>query len=70
MKSLCLVLGDQLTRGLSALDGIDQAHDIIFMAEVEQETRYVPHHKQKIVLILSAMRHFAKTLRQERFQVH
>jgi len=70
MKSLCLVLGDQLTKGLSALDGIDPARDIIFMAEVEQETRYVPHHKQKIVLILSAMRHFAETLRQEGFQVH
>ena len=70
MKSLCLVLGDQLTKGVSALDGIDRARDIIFMAEVEQETRYVPHHKQKIVLILSAMRHFAEALRQEGFQVH
>jgi deoxyribodipyrimidine photolyase-related protein len=70
MKSLRLVLGDQLTRGLSALDGIDPAHDIILMAEVEEETRYVPHHKQKIVLILSAMRHFAEDLRREGFQVH
>ncbi len=70
MKSLRLVLGDQLSRGLSALDGLDPAHDIIFMAEVEQETRYVPHHKQKIVLILSAMRHFAEMLRQEGLQVH
>jgi deoxyribodipyrimidine photolyase-related protein len=70
MKSLRLVLGDQLTRGLSALEGADPARDIIFMAEVEEETRYVAHHKQKIVLILSAMRHFAVELRQEGFQVH
>lgn len=70
MKSLRLVLGDQLTRGLSALDGIDPARDIVFMAEVAQETAYVPHHKQKIVLILSAMRHFAEELTRKGLQVH
>ena len=47
MKSLRLVLGDQLTRSLSALDGLDPAQDVVFMAEVAQETTYVPHHKQK-----------------------
>jgi len=30
---------------------------------------YVKHHKQKIVLVLSAMRHFADELRQEGFSV-
>lgn len=34
------------------------------MMEVAEETTYVPHHKQKIVLVLSAMRHFAEALRQ------
>ena len=33
------------------------------MMEVVQETTYVRHHKQKIVLVLSAMRHFADVLR-------
>ncbi|MEY4255466.1 MAG: hypothetical protein RLZZ141_693 [Pseudomonadota bacterium] len=47
MTSLRLVLGDQLSRDLSALEGINPAQDIIFMAEVAQETTYVPHHKQK-----------------------
>ena len=70
MTSLRLVFGDQLSRTLSALEGIDPAKDIIFMAEVAQETTYVPHHKQKIVLILSAMRHFAEALKQEGFKVH
>lgn len=70
MTSLRLVLGDQLSRDLSALEGINPAQDIIFMAEVAQETTYVPHHKQKIVLILSAMRHFAEALKQEGFKVH
>jgi deoxyribodipyrimidine photolyase-related protein len=70
MKSLRLVLGDQLTRSLSALDGMDPAQDVVFMAEVAQETTYVPHHKQKIVLILSAMRHFAEELISEGLRVH
>ena len=70
MKSLRLVLGDQLTRNLSALDGLDPAEDIVFMVEVAQETTYVPHHKQKIVLILSAMRHFAAELISEGVRVH
>lgn len=29
-----------------------------------EENSYVRHHKQKIVLVLAAMRHFAETLRQ------
>jgi deoxyribodipyrimidine photolyase-related protein len=70
MKSLRLVLGDQLTRDLSALDGLDGAHDIVVMIEAAQETTYVPHHKQKIVLILSAMRHFAAALMREGLRVH
>lgn len=60
--TLRLVLGDQLTRGLSALDGLDPASDVVLMAEVAEETGYVRHHKQKIVLILAAMRHFAADL--------
>ena len=62
MKSLRLVLSDQLTHSLSALDYLDPMQDVVFMAEVAEETTYVPHHKQKIALILSAMRHFAEEL--------
>lgn len=32
------------------------------MAEVQEENTYVPHHKKKIALVLSAMRHFAREL--------
>ncbi len=69
MTALRLVLGDQLTRSLSALSDIDPAQDIVLMAEVHDETTYVRHHKQKVVLVLSAMRHFAESLRTEGLQV-
>jgi deoxyribodipyrimidine photolyase-like uncharacterized protein len=60
--ALRVVLGDQLTPGLSALEGLDPARDRVLMMEVMAECTYVPHHPQKIILILSAMRHFARAL--------
>jgi deoxyribodipyrimidine photolyase-related protein len=69
MKTLRLILGDQLNRDISALEGIDIRTDVILMAEVMQEATYVRHHKQKIAFILSAMRHFAEELKSEGFQV-
>ena len=65
MKTLRFILGDQLTRSISSLDGLDKANDVVLMVEVWDETTYAPHHKQKIVLVLSAMRHFADELRKE-----
>jgi deoxyribodipyrimidine photolyase-related protein len=60
--TLRVVLGDQCTPGLSALDGLDAAHDTVLMAEVMAECTYVRHHPIKIALVLSAMRHFAEAL--------
>ena len=60
---LILVLGDQLSPALSALGAGDPAHDVVVMAEVMGEGTHVPHHPQKIALILSAMRKFAGALR-------
>lgn len=62
-RRLHLILGDQLTHDISALRDLDPAHDVVLMAEVRAEGVYVPHHRQKIALILSAMRHFAGELR-------
>jgi deoxyribodipyrimidine photolyase-related protein len=39
------------------------AGDVVLMAEVMGECRYVPHHPKKIVLVLAAMRHFCAALR-------
>ncbi|MHB2167469.1 cryptochrome/photolyase family protein [Alsobacter sp. R-9] len=69
MTTLRLILGDQLTRSVSALHGLDPARDTVLMVEVADETRYVRHHRQKIVLVLSAMRHFAAALRAEGIRV-
>ena len=66
---LIFVLGDQLSRGLSALRDIDPAQDVVLLVEVAEEATYVPHHKQKIVMILAAMRHFAAQLRAEGIRV-
>lgn len=62
MKTLRLVLGDQLTPTLTALDDLDPARDVVLMAEVMGEATYVGHHQQKIALVFSAMRHFAAEL--------
>ncbi|WP_398477675.1 cryptochrome/photolyase family protein [Tardiphaga sp.] len=64
MRCLRLVLGDQLTRNVASLQDYEDG-DVVVMAEVAGETTYVKHHKQKIVFVLSAMRHFAEELRAE-----
>ncbi len=63
--ALRVVLGDQLTRSLASLEDIDPARDTVLMVEVRDECTYVRHHQKKIVLILSAMRHFAARLGDE-----
>ncbi len=60
---LRIIFGDQLSHAIPALTGLDPARDVVLMMEVMEENAYVPHHKQKIVLVLSAMRHFADELR-------
>ena len=62
MSTLRIVLGDQLSRGLSSLRDYVPG-DTVLMMEVVEEATYVPHHKQKLVFIFSAMRHFADELR-------
>ncbi|MGE4306161.1 MAG: cryptochrome/photolyase family protein [Novosphingobium sp.] len=68
-KTLVPILGDQLTRTLASLRGQTKADTVVLMMEVRDETTYVKHHKQKIALILSAMRHFAAELEQAGWQV-
>ncbi|WP_166258135.1 cryptochrome/photolyase family protein [Marinobacter salicampi] len=70
MTNLILILGDQLTTDLSALKAADPNRDLVVMAEVHSEATYTNHHKKKLVLVFSAMRHFADQLSGEGWQVH
>jgi deoxyribodipyrimidine photolyase-related protein len=67
VTTIRLVLGDQLTRSVSSLKDLPLADpsQVVLMVEVQAEATYVPHHRQKVAFILSAMRHFAEMLRAE-----
>ena len=69
MKTLRLILGDQLSDKISSLSGCNKKTDIIMLCEVGEEARYVKHHKKKVAFLFSAMRHFAESLRQRDYQV-
>ncbi|MBX3633956.1 MAG: cryptochrome/photolyase family protein [Rubrivivax sp.] len=63
LRSLVLVLGDQLDLDAAAFDGFDAARDTVWMAEVAEESTHVWSSKPRIVMFLAAMRHFAQALR-------
>ncbi len=71
MTTVRLVLGDQLTRGVSSLSDLrpGDTSQVVLMVEVQEEATYVPHHRQKVAFILAAMRHFAEALRAEGIRV-
>lgn len=63
LRSLVLILGDQLDLGAAAFDGFDAGRDMVWMAEATEESTHVWSSKQRIAVFLSAMRHFARSLR-------
>lgn len=67
--ALRLVLGDQLSDNLSALADADLARDQVLMVESRVEATAWKHHKQKLVIVWSAMRQFAERLRARGFDV-
>ena len=67
--ALRLVLGDQLSDSLSALSGLDPASDLVLMTESVAEATAWKHHKQKLILVWSAMRQFADRLRARGIRV-
>ena len=70
IRHLVIVLGDQLDHDSSALDGFDPARDLIWMAEVAEESTHVWSAKPRIAIFLSAMRHFAAELRERGLPLH
>jgi deoxyribodipyrimidine photolyase-related protein len=70
LRHLVIVLGDQLDANASALSDFDASQDMLWMAEVREESTHVPSSRQRTVLFLSAMRHFAHEQRALGRQVH
>ena len=70
VRTLVIVLGDQLDLDAAAFDGFDPAHDAVWMAEAAEESTHVWSGKQRTALFLSAMRHFAQALRAANRPLH
>ncbi len=64
LRSLVIVLGDQLDLHAAAFDGFDPQQDAVWMAEVAEESTHVWSTQQRTAVFLSAMRHFAVALAQ------
>lgn len=62
---LILILGDQLNLHSPCLNDINPNRDHIVMIEAIEESSAIWSSKQRIVLFLSAMRHFAEELKQK-----
>lgn len=71
MKTGVWVLGDQLWTGQSALQSCenDRENTPVFFIESLNHAQQLPYHLQKLVLVWSAMRHFAEELRQDGWTV-
>lgn len=70
IRRLCVILGDQLNRDSALFDDFDSTQDLLWMAEVQEESTHVPSNKQRSVMFLAAMRHFAQQLRDEKLPLH
>jgi len=68
-KNLILILGDQLSMKNPALASARPGIDTLVLAEVAEEASYVRHNRHKMVLLFSAMRHFAAESRTAGFEV-
>lgn len=69
MKKLVPLFADHLSLDLSVLKQIDKKEALILMVEVKEEADHVPHHRRKLVFLFSAMRHFAKSLKDNGYRV-
>jgi deoxyribodipyrimidine photolyase-related protein len=70
LRSLIVVLGDQLALDAAAFDGFDAELDSVWMAEVAEESTHVWSSKPRMVMFLAAMRHFALALQNAGRKLH
>jgi deoxyribodipyrimidine photolyase-related protein len=70
LRSLVVVLGDQLDLEAAAFDGFDARLDAVWMAEVAEESTHVWSSKPRTAMFLAAMRHFALALQAHGRPLH
>lgn len=63
------VTGSQLNHQLALIKEADKENDVFLFVEAHSRSTWQNYHKQKLVLIFSAMRHFAQELRDKGFHV-
>ncbi|MEZ5657143.1 MAG: cryptochrome/photolyase family protein [Burkholderiaceae bacterium] len=59
IRRLLIILGDQLDEHATLLRDVDPDHDLIWMAEVREESTHVRSARARIAVFLAAMRRFA-----------
>ncbi|MDF3129135.1 cryptochrome/photolyase family protein [Kiritimatiellaeota bacterium B1221] len=72
IRNLLIILGDQLNEDSRLFDNYDPDHDLLWMAETQEESTHVWCHKIRLVLFFSAMRHFrdAQTRQNRKIRYH
>ena len=70
MRTLLLVLGDQLSPESPIFAGADPAQDALWMAEVVEESTRTWSAKPRTALFLAAMRHYRDAARARGWTVH
>jgi deoxyribodipyrimidine photolyase-related protein len=70
VRTLVIVLGDQLDAAATVWDGFDAGRDAVWMAEVAEESEHVWTSKPRIAVFLAAMRHFRDAQRKLGRTVH
>ena len=68
-KTLIPIFADQLSHGLSSLTISSPEESVVLMMEVAEEAGTVAHHRKKLIFLFSAMRHFAKELKEHGWTV-
>ncbi|MBM7579095.1 cryptochrome/photolyase family protein [Jeotgalibacillus terrae] len=63
------IFGNQLCHELPIIKEADQEQDVFLMIEAYSRSAWQNYHKQKLVLVFSAMRHFAAELKDKGFRV-
>ena len=66
IQRLIVLLGDQLSPTNPILKKVDPKKDLLWMAEVREESTHVLSSKSRVAFFLSAMRHFAQSLRDRK----